>query len=164
MKRRGSALIICLLLISALLILALTFLSQHASESQATRRWTLAHQARELARAGLEDARAKLAVDIRFPPPSPANSTVYVYSEDFYANDGTTLLGTFEVEIDSALQAPPYEVLRLRSRGWIGPRQEPTAIYELRAEIDIAQENRNGNGAVNPGLWQWTQFSDLGGI
>lgn len=154
-RRRGSALVLCLMLVVTLFIMGMGFLGQHTSGRLASRRAVLAAQARELARAGLESARARLNCDIHFPPQGETGQS-YRYSEAVGEQ------GFYEVALDRDLMAPPYEILRVQSLGWVGSRQLPEAYHRLSAEIDLAVRDRLQPANLNPNLHQWLNFRDQG--
>ncbi len=160
--RRGSALVLCLLLVVTLFIMGMGFLSQHTSGRLASRRAVLAAQARELARAGLENARAKLNCDLKFPPRGEAGES-YVYCETLQDIGQGVPVGSYEVTLDMDLMAPPYEILKVESLGWVGTRQLPEAYHRLSAEIDVATRDRGNPALTNPRLGQWLNFWDQGG-
>lgn len=161
--RRGSALLVCLLLTVTLFVLGMGFLSQHTSARLASRRATLAAQSRELARSGLDNVRAKWCSDIQFPPAGSAEGRRYVYSEMVYAADGVTAVGSYEVTLDAGLMAPPYEVMRVWSLGFVGSRTAPESSMQIYAELDVARQDRAVPAQPNPMLGQWVNFVEQPG-
>ena len=165
MKRgrpRGSALLLSLLLIAALFLLGLGFLGQHTQARLASRRTVLSAQSRELARAGLESCWTRLNHDLKFPPLTQAPERLYTYSEALLDVDDTPL-GHYEVTIDASLAAPPYEILRVRSLGFIGNQEHPEAYHLISAELDLAPFDRSSPSQPNPQLHQWLDYWDQGG-
>jgi len=128
-SRRGVLYVSVLMLTTMLLVLGLAFLSGQGPEAQRGKDAEDAAQALELARAGLEDARIKLANDIEFPPVG-VDQLVFSYTER--VED----LGSFRVHIDSSTRRRPHYVYSLVSEGFVGPSTRPRARARIQAWID----------------------------
>ncbi len=128
-RRRGVLYVSVLMLTMMLLVLGMAFLSGQGPEAQRGRDAEDAAQAQELARAGIEDARIKLANDIEFPPVG-VDQLVFSYTE---LVDG---LGSFRVHIDSANRRKPHYLYALVSEGFVGPATKPRARARILAWID----------------------------
>lgn len=164
MKRRGSSLVLSLLLIGLLMMMGLAFLGQHGAGRQSSTRFAQSLQAKQLARAGLEEVRARLATDLNYPPQPQAWSLPYTSTEDVLDNDGITLLGYHTVTVDASLMAAPYGVLRVTSVGTVGDHQVALAVHTLYAEIDVYPRNRSNPAQVNPMLYRILSYQDWGGL
>ena len=154
----------CLLLTSLLMVMGLGFLAQHSSSRQSVGRQLLSSQAKEIARAGLEDARLKYSLDWNFPPPGTDVNTPYVYSENVYDTDQSTILGYYTVTLDSSLIAPPYQILRLTSVGVLGNHGSNTAYRRIDAEIDTSPQARSNPANPNPRLGTLINYREDGGL
>ncbi len=157
---KGALLPIVLLVSALLLVVGLAYLGTRARLYQSATQSVAAAQARGLALAGLEDARAKLSKDLTFPPAGALGQEIFTYSEDVTDSTGE-LLGTYTVTVDMTHRAPPYQVVGVTSVGRVGPRGRPVAERVLKAEWDGAPFNRV-SGAPNPNLGRWMRFDDLG--
>ncbi|MEW6283190.1 MAG: hypothetical protein AB1758_31565 [Candidatus Eremiobacterota bacterium] len=155
--------ILALILLGLLLTMGLALMGKQANLRRATGSAADASQALSLAWAGLEDARAKLAKDLAFPPPGALDQLRYTYFEPVVDLDGTTVLGAYEVTVDSAWRQPPYEVLVIRSVGYAGRPESPSARRELVAELDVAELDRTGPGD-NPRLFELIRVTDFGSL
>lgn len=156
--RRGFLLITSLLFVIVLLLLGMGFLGSQADRYKAARRAAQSAQARALALAGLEDARAKLENDLNFPPPpSGPDQNEFSYSERLDFPDGTP--GSYSVLINSTWQDEPYRVLVVTSTGSVGPPDIPLAQYTLRAELDLSEFVR-GTSNPNPSFFRYTHIED----
>ena len=151
MKRRASTLLAALALLSLILVLGLAFLTRRSAEYQVANLQVTRAQARALAFAGLEDARAKLDRDFSFPPAMEINHQAFQYAELVYDLDDTTLLGSYEVIVDQTYNDDPYRVITLESTGMAG--YPPRARYRVQAELDASAKVRGGT-ADNPDYWK----------
>lgn len=135
---RGFMIVAALFLVLILLIMSLAFLSKKVLQYRGAVLLKHSALARALAEAGLEDARVKLERDLAFPPPGGEDQEVFSYTEDVY--DGTTRLGSSTVTVDTTWETTPYAVIRITSRGIAGPAEDPLAVRELVAELDVAPD------------------------
>ncbi|MEW6281690.1 MAG: hypothetical protein AB1758_23985 [Candidatus Eremiobacterota bacterium] len=163
MSRRGFVMVMSLLLLLILLVMGLAFLGTSAQRARGATHTSVSSQALWLARAGLEDARGKLAKDLAFPPPGSVDQQVFGYSEDLLDPDGV-LVGTYTVTLDRTFEGPPYQVLRVTSQGRVGRRTDPMAERVLTAELDVAQWDRADPTVPNPTLFQWLSLQDSAGF
>ena len=137
-RRRGSTLVMALLLSSLLLIVGTANLLEHRARYSARAAAALSVQAEAMARAGLEDFRAKLERDPDFPPRDDVQATVFSYTESV---DG---VGGSQVTCDLSLTSAPWQLLPVTSLGWAGRPDSPQAQWTLRGEVDLAPEVRGG--------------------
>lgn len=146
--------LITVLMLSILLVtMGLGFLGSRVGQYQSTIQSVLAVRARELARAGIEDARTKLNRDNRFPPPVGTGQSVFTYSENFNDASGN-FVGIYQVSLDSTYAATPFFVQSITSTGIIGPRTAPVASHTYRAYLDISP--------TSPRYFQIIRWEDLG--
>ena len=148
-RRPGFALVMCLMLSALLLVLALAFLGQRGSYSASAQGQRLAIQAENLAQAGLDDFRAKLAKDLRFAPRTSPDDPEYVYSEDLPVDYGGGSAGHFVVRVVHSFQGPPYWVYRVWCTGVVGPRDGPLGHRTIYVEIDTCPFDRNNPAQPN---------------
>ena len=127
MKGRGFLYVGVLLLTMTLLMLGMAFLSQQGPGADRSLQALEAAQAAELARAGFEDARIKLANDVAFPP-NALDQPLFSYTE-------VMDLGSYRVVVDSRY-ARPNRVFLVTARGWTGPSGAPRAHASLTAWLD----------------------------
>jgi len=135
-KVRAFLLIMVLLLGLLLVTMGLGLLGSRVNQYRSTTQAVLAAEARQLARAGLEDARTKLNRDIRFPPTAGAGQTSFSYSED-YLDCNNNPRGSYQIELDYRYTAPPHSVLAISSTGLVGPRANPSASHTYRIYLDL---------------------------
>ncbi len=75
----------------------------------------------------MEDARIKLDKDPSFPPSGGLDQFVYSYSENLLDTSGN-LVGFYEVQINSTHRVYPFGVLKIRSIGRVGQRDDRLVI------------------------------------
>lgn len=139
-----------LLLGLILLVTGLGLMSAQASRYGAAARLPEALQAKNAALSGLEDARVKLAKDVKFPPRKSKDrgQTKFAYSENLFDDPASGEPPvSYSVVIDYALEQEcqvanrwePYRwgVYRIAVSGYLGPRNEPIAQSLIYAEYDI---------------------------
>ena len=157
MRRRGFLLITALLAVVVLLLLGFGLLGSQAARFRGTPRAAESAQARALAMAGLEDARAKLENDVSFPPaPAGEGQDVFSYSERM---DLPGTLGSYTVILDRSHEGPPYQVLHITAIGSLGRPDLPTAQHTLKAELDLSPVVR-GTSNPNPRFFRFTHLED----
>ena len=139
----------CLLLATLLLLVVLGMLGARGPHQEAAASHRQHLQALSLAQAGLEDFRAKLAKDIRFPPPPSPSQPSFSYSEGVYDVDDQWV-GSFQVRVDLSLNQAPYSVFRVTSTGVLGSADRPRATARLRQEIDNSLQDRSDPTQPNP--------------
>jgi len=161
---RGSLLITCLLLSLVLLILGMAFLAVKSMRYKGSAMAAAYAQVSAIAEAGIEDARIKIAKDPEFPPPGDKDQNVFCYSENLFDIDGTTLIGTYTVTIDSSMNCPPYLVIRITSTGLAGPLGEPYAKKTIEAELDMSKTLRDNAAAVNPNFFRFINWKESGSL
>ena len=155
-RTRAFVLVLVLFCIVILFTMGFGFLGSRVGQYRSTHQSGLAAQARALARAGLEDARAKINKDISFPPPLMAGSSFFCYSEDLTDSSGS-YLGSYKVSIDSAglVSTPTYlSITSMGGAGGASPAARPVATHSYRVYFDMA--------VASPTYFQILRFDDLG--
>ena len=102
-RRKGFLLITTLLVLVVMFVLGMGLMSSQAARCRAALRMSDAVLARQIALAGLEDARVKLNLDICFPPPPAGGFTSAAYSSGSFDNvtqQQTQPLFTYSETID----------------------------------------------------------------
>jgi len=156
-ERRGFLLITALLSVVVLLLLGFGLLGSQAARFRGVTRAAESAQARGLAMAGLEDARAKLENDVSFPPaPSGEGQFLFTYSERL---DLPGTMGSYTVIVDRTHEGPPYQVLHVTAIGSLGRLDLPTAQHTLKAELDLSPVVR-GTANPNPRFFRYTHIQD----
>jgi len=161
-----TALMVCIVL----LLIGMGLLGSQASRYEAARQSTNISQARQLAIAGLEDARIKLEMDINFPPPPGPQQELFSYSEQLVDDPDPNRWGTYTVVVDMTyatdiLYPPPTvttgHYIAITSVGTVGPTIKPIAQYRLRAEIDNQSTPRPAvAGLTTDRYFRYTHIED----
>lgn len=159
-KRRGSTLVVALLVTVVLASIAASLLSRRVAQRAVTNARFQTVQAEEIAWAGLEDARVKLMNSRDFPPTSAFASTTFTYSEQVL-DAAAQPVGTYLVEVD----------LRNKNRAIIRssaiPRNQEDPALTLRAELDTELERKtyqmDGTEITEqrPFLWMKVEVYDV---
>lgn len=155
LRRRGTVLIVVLLVTLILFSLGVGLLGKRTLQYKGAYQNSLAVQARALARAGLEDVRAKLHHDYRFPPQSDEGGKSFSYTEEVQ-DLGGTVVGSYTVDIDLSLVTPPFKILRVTSVGTAGAMGSPSARCKMYGEIGL-DSGRDGTA-----YYEYLQVVDLG--
>jgi len=130
-------LLVSLLLTALIATMGLGFVTSRQLRYAGTVRAVNWGQAKALAQAGMEDARVKIERDLDFPPQRSEDQSKFSYRETLTDSTGVNL-GSYVVTIDLAHAGPPYHVLRVRSRGLVGPNPAlPTGTCTIYAEYDV---------------------------
>lgn len=168
--RRGILLVTALMVCVVLLLVGMGLLGSQASRYEAARQSTNISQARQLALAGLEDARIKLEMDINFPPPPGPQQDLFSYSETLVTAADPNRWGTYTVVVDMTyandIPYPPPLVttghyIAVTSVGTVGPTVKPIAQYRLRAEIDNQSSGRPPvAGLTTDRFFRYTHIED----
>ena len=111
MRKRGFLLITALLIIIILMLIGMGFLGSQAARYRAALRSAESSQARQLALAGLEDARIKMELDENFPPKGALNQDTFSYSEKLTITSTPSVNGTYTVIINATFATDPAAVL-----------------------------------------------------
>lgn len=193
-RRRGFLLVTGLLVVIVMLLIGMGLVGSEASRYRAALRTSESGQARQLALAGLEDARAKLEMDCQFPPPPAAGPSgfaysagpydpstgqsqpIFTYTETLPNPDTPPVNCTYSVTVDSSActdrfwdqditksydSSGPRQVIVITSIGTIGDPDQPTAQYQIRAELDCSLYTRvSGSTAPNPRYFHYTHITD----
>ncbi|MBS2037297.1 hypothetical protein JST97_20080 [bacterium] len=139
--RRGSALILVLLLVSCLFVLVSGFLAKKTAEARVAQLTRQKLQAREVAMSGLETVRVKLLNDGRFPPNLGGNQEVFAYSESVRNLASDQEIGRFQVHCDRRWAAGPYDILRVTVVGQVGDASNPVR-HRLTGEFSLKAGQR----------------------
>ena len=137
MNKRGFLVITALLIIIILMLVGMGYLGSQASRYRAALRAAESSQARQLALAGLEDARIKMELDENFPPKAAVNQDLFSYSEKLTINSAPPVNGTYMVVINSTYATDPAAVVYVTSVGTVGTPEAPISQYHLKAELDF---------------------------
>jgi len=125
--------------------------------------------ARQLAVAGMEDARVKLCKDMNFPPRGSIGDFVFSYSEKLQYPGDTAPIGEYEVTVDISRNEPANSAdydqkIRVCSIGLVrDDAGEIIARRSITAYLDTARLERGGT-AANPYLYQFIDWQDHGGL
>ncbi len=157
---RGFLLISSLLLCVLLLTLGLGIMGSRSRFYEASSQNRRAAQARALAEAGFEDARVKLMKDYDFPPLGADDQALFSYHEAMPDVGGGPVIGGYVVTLDSTYRQPPYRVERITATGYLGPRDNPTAVHKIEAELDLSQTDRQTGAPPNPNLFQLLNYRE----
>lgn len=164
--KRGAVLVFALLLSTLLLVVGVGFIALRGLEYGSVSELQDRAQARELAMAGMEDARVKLEKDPFFPPVGGFGQYTFTYSEDvFDPEDASRLIGLFTVTVDNRQKEEPFRLIRIQSIGQVVDRRAPDApvraTYRILAEIDVASFERGGSlGQANSRLYQYLDWKE----
>lgn len=150
LQRRGFLLVTSLFIIIVLLLMGMGFIGSQASRYAAARRSGEAAQARQLALAGLEDARIKLEMDSQFPPQPAVGQPYFSYAESLTLSSSPALRGAYTVLIDRSYEKDPNNVYLITSTGAVGPAEKPIAQYKLIAELDLVPESSGTHARPTP--------------
>lgn len=190
--RRGSALIVALLLCLVVLTMGIAIVYTQSRGYSGSRAQTASAQARLLAEAGIQDVTMKLAKDPRFPP-TMGGRKVFAFSQALYdPEDSTRCIGFYNVTMDVTNRLAPSSVnlrnqsaydhpnftIRIRSDGVVtdavGNRR---AQRTIDAELDMSPKargvpvtgsDRTSNDPAqyytNPNYFRFLRWEDSGGL
>jgi hypothetical protein len=139
--KRGSALIMVLLLSSCLFILSASFLAKKTAEAKVAQMTRQKLQAREIAMGALETVRVKLLNDSRFPPNLGVNQEVFAYTETMQNFAGTEELGRYQVHCDRRWSQSPYHLLRVTLVSQVGDASNPVR-HKMVADFSLLPGHR----------------------
>lgn len=167
-KQRGILLITALMVCIVLLLIGMGLLGSQASRYEAAKQSTYISQARQLALAGLEDARVKLEMDLNFPPPPGPGQDLFSYSETLVDDPEPSKDGTYTVIVDMTyatdLTNPSMvtgRYISVTAIGTVGPTIKPVAQYRLRGEIDNQESGRPPvSGITTNRFFRYTHIED----
>lgn len=162
MRRRGFLLITSLMITVILLLLGMGLLGSQSSRYEASKQTAYSSQARQLAIAGLEDARVKLELDVNFPPPAGPGQLKFSYSESLDLPYADPVTGTYTVTIDMTHATDAGAHIIVTSIGSVGPPTAPIGQYRLRGEIDNAPSGRppNAQSIQRNRFFRYTHIQD----
>lgn len=125
-KSRGASLITVLLVLTLLLVLALGLLTKMQLSRSVAQQESDISSVRNLALSGLEDFRAKIALDPDFPP-SVEGDLALSYEESLTAADGRPL-GRYEVTY-SLKKRESHGVIIVTATGILGLSRTTLTAY-----------------------------------
>jgi hypothetical protein len=132
--RRGF-LVPAMLVVSVFMVLCVGMLSRQPMRNLGAMQTHYQVQARQMALAGMEEIRVRLAGDRH--QSTVANATMAREVPEAGSTEG---IGSYVVTLDTTWNKQPYGVLRIESEGFYGPATRPKARYVLRATLDGRQE------------------------
>lgn len=185
MRRRGSVLVLSLLVGTVLLLLGFGLLLMQSRAYDEARMLRDHAQAGLLARAGVQSAMLRLSKDARFPP-RLGGRTTFTFSETLTALDGGKT-GRYTVTVDVSNRAAPASAdpraidtyrypgftVRIRSTGQVtGNDEQVRASRTVDAEVDLSPTRRGTAPTfadddvvnTNPGYFRFMRWEDGGGI
>lgn len=163
MRNRGILLITALLISVILLLVGMGLLGSQSSRYEAAKQYSYTAQSRQLALAGLEDARSKLELDLNFPPDPGPGQEAFSYSETLFPGTATSNQGTYTVVVDMTYSLDPSSAyIIVTSIGTLGPPIKPISQYRFRAEIDNKPSGRGpaGSGINSNRFFRYTHIED----
>ncbi len=166
---QGSVLIIVLLLIMVLFLMGMTMLGIKSTQAKSAVMTRYSIIAREIAIAGIEDARVKLTKDIDFPPGECAYGAPFSYCETLQYCDTEAPVGEYLVNVDFQKNDPTQyssfdNTIKVTSVGTArGPNNSIMARYRISALLDTRKKNRFGAGA-NPRRYKYIEWQDHGSL
>lgn len=119
-----------ILIVATFMVLAIGLLTRQPLRNQAAFQNHYQQQARQMALAGLEEERLRLAGDVEH---TYGNTTLSRALDDTFGNP----VGSYIVTLDASWSTSPFHVLRVESEGFFGPATRPLARYVIRATVDI---------------------------
>lgn len=122
-----------LLVVSIFMVLCIGLLSRQPMRNLGAMQAQYQVQARQIALAGIEEARLRLCGD------SLQTMTNTTFSREL-SEAGGGMVGSYLVNWDSSWSEAPYYVLRVESEGFYGSAVKPQARYVLRATLDVRKE------------------------
>ena len=142
--------------IAVMVVLGMCFLGKRSTQLRTAQFEAESAQAYEAAAAGMESARVKLLKDDHFPPVGESDQKIFSYTENVYDIDGTTLVGYYQVTVDSTWLAKPYQALRVVSTGLVIRTGQVVGQRTLMGELDL----RDGS----PTRYRFVNWQDLGSL
>lgn len=149
-------LVIVLLVTSVMVVLGMCYLSKRSNQLRTAQFELESAQAYEAAAAGMESARVKLLKDDHFPPIGESDNKIFSYTENVYDMDGTTLVGYYQVTVDSTWLGDPFNALRVVSTGLVVRNGQVVGQRTLMGELDL----RDGV----PTQYHFVNWQDLGSL
>lgn len=140
-----------------LLVVGYGMMSTQSARYRAANKTVQAAQALQLALSGLEDIRVKLERDDKFPGSAAEDQKVFNYVED--VSDLGKAVGSYEVQMDTSNDRPPWYVIKVTCTGVVGPKEKPVATRRIRAELRHISSETTADVR-----WSWVRFEDLGSL
>ena len=120
-----------LLVVSIFMVLCVGMLSRQPMRNLGALQTHYQVQARQMALAGMEEIRLRLAGDVH--QSTVANTTL---SRGLPEAGGSEAVGSYVVTLDTSWVKKPYYVLRIESEGFFGSATRPRARYVLRCTLN----------------------------
>lgn len=155
--RRAFLIVTALFVLSILLVLGMGLMNSQSARYRGAVHAQDTAQALELAQSGLDDVRSKLELDPNFPPNPAEDQPTFNYAEDVIDSITTTAVGSFEVTVDTTYNKPPFNLVKVRVVGSVGPKEKPRAQRILTAEL-----LRNYSETAADVRWRWVNQQDGG--
>lgn len=127
---RRAFIVPAILIIATFMVLAIGLLTRQPLRNQAAFQNHYQQQARQMALAGLEEERLRLAGDVEH---TYGNTTLSRALD----NTSGQPVGSYTVTLDASWSVPPFHVLRVESEGFFGSATRPLARYVIRATVDV---------------------------
>ena len=134
MRRRGFILVLALILCLLIVVIGLGFLGMRRGEYEAGASAVAVAEARSVARAGMEDAKVKLAKDQFFPTGVGDEQLLFSYTEDLPSITRSSA-GSYQVTVDRTRKSSGVVVIE--SVGTAGSLKSPRGRYAISAELDL---------------------------
>ncbi|MCA9790478.1 MAG: hypothetical protein KC910_01735 [Candidatus Eremiobacteraeota bacterium] len=135
-RRRGFLIVMALLLSLLIIVVGLAYMGARPGEYAASQAAAAAVEARNLARAGLEDAKVKLSKDEFFPTGIGDEQVVFSYVEEMESlSEPGRVVGTYRVSIDRSYRS--QNVIFIVAVGTAGKLKNPRARYSISAELNL---------------------------
>lgn len=134
--KKQAFMVPALLLVAAFFVLCLGILSKQPIRNSGALQALARQQARQVALAGIDEARLWLATE---PSLSPLNADFT--GQVVEAQLG--LVGSYVVTLDYRWAGPPYGVVQVESEGILGTMASPQARYRLGVTVDIRDPASN---------------------
>jgi len=128
--RRLGFIVPALLLVAVFFVLCLGILSKQPIRNSGALQALARQQARQVALAGIDEARLWLATE---PSLSPLNTDFTGQVED----PDSGLVGSYVVTLDYRWAGSPYGIVQVESEGILGTMASPQARYRLSVTVDI---------------------------
>jgi Tfp pilus assembly protein PilX len=165
--RRGSVLIIVLLLLTVLFIMGMAMLEMNVNQAKGAVLSRNGLVARQLSVSGMEDARVKLCKDMNFPPQGSIGDYCFSYSETLTFPGDFAPAGEYQVTVDLSHNDPAHNAMydqkiMVTSIGIVRDTSGTVlARHGITAFFDTAQVVRGGSTA-NPYVFQYIDWQDQG--
>lgn len=168
-KKKGAVLIVVLILLMALFVMGMTILGMKSTQAKNSRMMMHSVISKYVAESGMEDARIKLQKDLDFPPIDGRQTTSFTYNEPLSFPGDNNSVGSYTVTVDVSRcnpDDPNYDqTIIINSKGEIKDGfGKVVSTHLITGILDASITDRNGNGSLNPFLYQYIDWQDHGNI